>query len=196
MTDSSIPVGQRRDAWSPQVVTGLTQLQSKVVSRWPVTVHSRPRQALVLLQDGIAIVCDDQTYLTTELDAFSRITFLDDTHVSVRMWLKKVDVEFANAAEAQHFRNAVSARTSVVPAAGHGTRAPLKPSDASARGKPARSTFNRTLSFGYLIICVLLDILLLTQLPKLGLTWVTVFGAVFLGYFTWRNTVDAFGSAS
>lgn len=169
------------------MVSGLTQLQSKVVSRWSVTVQSRPRQALVLLQDGIAIVCDNQTYKTTELDAFSRVTFPDDTHASVRLSLNKVDVEFDKTGEAQQFRAAVTARREIVPAAGQGVR---------ATGKPARSTFNRTLSFVYLIICVLLDILLLTQFPKMGFTWVTVFGVIGLGYFTWRNAVDAFGAAS
>jgi hypothetical protein len=135
MTGSSTPVDQGPEAWSPQIVTSLTQLQSEVVSRWSVTVQSRPRQALVLLRDGIAIVGDNQTYLNTELDAFSRVTFPDETHASVRFSLKKVDLEFASAADAQQFRTAV-ALAAMVPSAGQRTGVALRRSDTTAHDKP------------------------------------------------------------
>jgi hypothetical protein len=117
MTDSSIPLARQPDAFSLPVVARLTKLPNRVVLQWPVTVQSLPCQALLLLRNGIAIVCDNQTYLTTELDAFARVTFPDDTHASIRLSLKKVDVEFANAIEAQYFRTAVTDRGTKVPAA-------------------------------------------------------------------------------
>lgn len=125
MTDSSIPLALQPDALSPPVVTRLAKLPNKVVTRWPVTVHSRQRQALMVLEDGIAIVCDNLTYRTMEPDAFSRVTFRDDTHASVRLPLRTVEVEFTNAAEAQQFHTAVTARAATVPAAGQVVGVPL-----------------------------------------------------------------------
>jgi hypothetical protein len=130
MTDSSIPLALQPDAFSPLVVTRLAKLPNKVVSRWPVTVHSLPRQALVLQEDAIAIVCDNLTYRATEHDAFSRVTFTDDTHASVNLPLRKtVEVEFDNATEAQQFRTAVTARAATVPPAGQSADAPARPSE-------------------------------------------------------------------
>lgn len=110
MADSNVPLALQPDSFSPQVVGRLTQLPNRVMMRWPVAVHALPGQALVLLRNGIAIVSDNQTYLTTEPDAFSRVTFADEMHASVRFSLKKVDVEFASAIEAEHFRTAVTDR--------------------------------------------------------------------------------------
>lgn len=115
MTDSSIPFARQPDAFSPPVVARLAQLPYRVVLQWPVAVHSLPGQAVVVLRNGIAIVCDNQTYLNTELDAFRRVTFSDDTHASVRLSLKKVDVEFPSAAEAGYFRTAVTDRVMTAP---------------------------------------------------------------------------------
>jgi len=93
-------------------------------------VNSLPRQALVLQEDAIAIVCDNLTYRSTERDAFSRVTFTDDTRASVNLPLRKtVEVEFDNATEAQQFRTAVTARAATVPPAGQGADAPARPSE-------------------------------------------------------------------
>jgi nuclear transport factor 2 (NTF2) superfamily protein len=135
MTDSSIPLAQQPDAFSLPVVARLTKLPNRVVLQWPVTVHSLPGQALLLLRNGIAIVCDNQTYLNTELDAFSRVTFPDDTHASVRLSLKKVDVEFASASEAGYFRAAVKDRTATVPAATQDHGVPLRRSEGTRVGR-------------------------------------------------------------
>jgi len=125
MTDSSIPLPLQPGSFSPPVEARLAKLPNRVIVQWSVTVHSLPGQALVLLRNGIAIVCDNQTYVNTELDAFRRVTFSDDTHASVRLSLKKVDVEFASATEAGYFRAAVEDRTPNVPAASPGADAPL-----------------------------------------------------------------------
>lgn len=137
VTDSNIPLALQPDSFSLPVVARLAQLPNRVVLRWPVTVHSLPGQALLLLRNGIAIVCDDQTYLTTELDAFSRVTFADDIHASIRLSLKKVDVEFASAAQAQHFGTAVTDRAAIDPAAGRRTAVPRRQSEAPEFGKLA-----------------------------------------------------------
>ena len=110
MTDPSNSLALQPDTLSPLVVTRLAKLQNKGVSRWTVSVQSRPGQALVLLEDGLAIVCDNLTYRTTEFDAFSRVSFTDDTHASVRLPLRTVEVEFANAAQALQFGTEATVR--------------------------------------------------------------------------------------
>jgi hypothetical protein len=116
MTDPSIPLSLQLDILSSPVVTRLAKLPDKVLAGWPVTVQSRAGQALVLLDDGIAIVCDNLTYRAVELQASSRVTFTDDTHASVRLPLSSVEVEFANVAEAQQFRTEAIARAATAPA--------------------------------------------------------------------------------
>lgn len=137
MTASSMPSALQPDALSPPVVTRLAKLPNKDVSRWPVTVESLQRQALMVLEDGIAIVCDNLTYRTTEPDAFSKVTFTDDTHASIRLPLRTVGVEFANAADGQQFRAAVTARTTTVSAAEQDAGVPFGQSGAEKFGKPA-----------------------------------------------------------
>lgn len=135
MTDSSIPLAQQPDAFSLPVVARLAQRPNRVVLRWPVTVHSLPGQALVLQEDGIAIVCDNLTYRATEHGAFSRVTFTDDTNVSFRLPLKTVEVVFNNAAETQQFRAALADRTATILTATQDHGVPLRRTDGTRVGR-------------------------------------------------------------
>lgn len=55
--------------------------------------------------------------------------------------------------------------------------------------------FNRGISAGYLAICVFMEIVSFIALLNVGPQWFVLLAIAVFGYYTYRNAVDAFGTA-